>query len=170
MRQRKQGNYVTQVEQNEPQGIGGWLLLVVLGLCISPVRIGLLLYQTHLPFFSDGSWDAVTSPSSEIYHPLWAPLIVFEVVGNLALIAFAMITLYFLLTKSRRTPTIAISWFLAALVFVVADFFFADLIPAIADQPTDYESVKEVARAAIRAAIWVPYFLVSKRVKATFTR
>lgn len=152
------------------QGIGGWLLLVVFGLIVSPIRIALMLVQDHFPIFSDGTWQALTSSSSENYHALWAPLISFEIVGNVLVILLALITLYLLFMKSKRTPAMAIAWVLLGLVFVVADFILAQQIPLIADQPTDPETVKELVRSFVGAAIWIPYFLVSKRVKATFTR
>lgn len=153
-----------------PQRLGGWLLLITLGLVISPVRIGLMLAQNHLPMFSNGTWQALTTQASEFYHPLWAPLIWFEIAGNLLIVALGLTALCFLLMKSRHTPKLVISWLVLGLAFVSADFFLAEQIPAIADQPTDPESVKELARSIVGAAIWIPYFLVSKRVRATFTR
>lgn len=159
-----------QATDNKLQGIGGWLILVVIGLVISPIRIALLLAENHVPLFSDGTWEVLTSPSSESYHALWAPLIVFEVVGNLLLILLTLATLCFLFMKSKHTPMIAIIWLVAGAVFVFADYVFAQQIPLIATQPTDPDAVSELVRAVVGTAIWVPYFLVSKRVKATFTR
>lgn len=150
-------------------GIGGWLILVLIGLVFSPFRIGLQLVQTYAPIFSEGIWQQLTTPSSEHYHPLWAPLLAFEIIGNVLLLAFCLVTLYFFLRKSRYTPKIMIAWLLTTLVFVVGDYFFAEMIPMIAELPADPESVKEMGRAAIACGIWIPYFLVSKRVKATFT-
>ena len=152
------------------EGIGGWLILVLIGLVVSPIRIGMHAYQNFAPIFSDGTWEALTSPSSEAYHKLWAPLISFEIAGNIAIILLGLVTLYFFVTKSRHTPRVAIAWLLTGVVFVIGDFFLADLIPLIAAQPTGADTIKEVARSLIGAAIWVPYFLVSKRVKATFVR
>lgn len=149
------------------KGIGGWLILVVIGLLISPIRIGHFLVTTHWPIFRDGVWPVLTTPGTEGYHALWAPLIAFEIVGNLGSIALALVTLWFLVRKSRRTPILAISWLMWTTAFVVVDFFAADLIPAVAAQP-DPDSIKELMRSLIGAAIWIPYFLVSKRVKATF--
>ena len=150
------------------RGIRGWLILIVIGLVFSPLRIGLMLQKDFLPLFSDGTWEVLTSPSSEVYHRLWGPLIAFEIVGNLTTITLALFTLYFLFKRSRHTPKIAIAWLLIGLVFVVSDFFFAQMIPAIADQPADPETSREITRSIVGAAIWVPYFLISKRVKATF--
>ncbi len=62
-----------------------------------------------------------------------------------------------------------ISYFIIYFVFILTDHFFADLIPAIA-AIEDHETVIEIARSAIAAAIWVPYFLKSERVKNTFTK
>lgn len=152
------------------EGIGGWLLLVVLGLIVSPIRIALMLVQEHAPIFADGTWQVLTSPSSDVYHPLWGPLILLEVGGNLLGILLTLTTLVLLFKKSRYTPAMAIIWYLYALVFVVADFLLARQIPMIAEMPVDTESVREIARTVVAVVIWVPYFLVSKRVKATFTR
>ena len=152
------------------EGIGGWLLLVAFGLVVTPIRIALVLLQTHLPMFSDGTWDALTSSTSEHYHSLWAPLIIFEIVGNMLVIFLALATLCFFFMKSKYTPRLAITWLTFGLTFVVADYAFAQQIPLIANQPADPETIKEVVRSIVGASIWVPYFLVSKRVKATFTR
>lgn len=157
-------------EAKNPEGIGGWLILVVIGMVVSPIRIALLLTQIHLPMFSDGTWAQLTTPSTEVYHGLWAPLIIFEVAGNLVVMLLGLAALVLLLMKSRHTPTMTIAWLLTAVVFGIADFVLADQIPLIAAQPLDVESAREIARSIVAAAIWIPYFLVSKRVKATFVR
>jgi hypothetical protein len=152
-----------------PEGIGGWLIFVVIGLVVSPFRVIYFMTQNHWPIFRDGAWQQLTTPGTEIYHPFWAPLIVFEVLGNFVVIAMALITLAFLVRRSRRTPSLAIAWFGWMAALVVIDYFAADLIPAVAAQP-DPGSTKELIRSLFAAAVWIPYFLVSKRVKATFVK
>jgi len=156
-----------QNEEKSVSGIGGWLILVVIGLIISPIRVGNLLITTYAPIFSDGAWEALTTPGSETYHVLWAPLLIFEIVGNLGIIVLAVLTLWHLLMKSKRTPRLAITYQSWMVLFVAIDFFAADLIPAVAAYD-DTDSKKELMRGLFSAAIWIPYFFVSKRVKATF--
>ena len=151
------------------KGIGGWLILVVIGLLISPIRLSHFLLTNHWPIFRDGVWEVLTTPGTEAYHALWAPLLAFEIIGNLGSIVLALVTLWFLMRKSRRTPAFAIGCLVWSAAIVVIDFFAADLIPAVAAQ-SDPDSIKELVRALVGAAIWVPYFLVSKRVKATFVQ
>lgn len=150
-------------------GIGGWLVLPLLGLLLTPLRIAYTLYNDMWPVFSEGYWEVLTTPTSEAYHRFWATLIIFEVIGNLVLILFTLAALWFFLRKSRHAPLMMIIWLVFNLAFVAADFFLAELIPTLAEQ-SDPESVKELIRAVIGAAIWIPYFLVSKRVKATFVK
>jgi hypothetical protein len=150
-----------------PKGIGGWLIFVVIGLIISPIRVAYLLATTHWPIFLDGTWEVLTTPGSEAYHPLWAPLVIFEIIGNLGVIALAVVTLWHLVRKSRHTPKLAIIWLAWTAIFIAVDFFAADLIPAVAAE-SDPGSDRELVRSLVSAAIWIPYFLVSKRVKATF--
>lgn len=151
------------------RGIGGWLILVMIGLVVSPIRIGWVLYSDYLPMFQDGTWEMLTVPGGEAYHELWKPLLAFEIAGNVITILLALITLFLLIRKSRWTPGFAIAWLLLGLVFVVADYLLAQKIPLIVELGTDPETMREIVRSIIGAAIWVPYWLVSKRVKATFT-
>lgn len=151
------------------RGIGGWLILVVIGLAVTPIRIGWMLCSDYLPMFQDGTWEMLTVPGGEGYHELWKPLLAFEIAGNVITMLLALITLFLLIRKSRWTPRFAIAWLLLGLVFVVSDYLLAQKIPLIVELGTDPETMREMARAIIGAAIWIPYWLVSKRVKATFT-
>ena len=149
------------------KGVRGWLLLFVFALVVAPIRIGHFLATTHWPIFTTGIWHELTTPGTAAYHPLWGPLLVFEVIGNLGIIVLAIVTLAYLFRESRFTPVLAIVFMSWGAGFGLIDFFVADFIPAVAAQ-NDPQSAKELARSIGGAAIWIPYFLVSKRVKATF--
>lgn len=161
---------MTTQDNSAPVGLGGWLILVIIGLVVSPIRIVVMMLQNHVPIFTDGTWALVTTPGSEAYHPLWGPLIGFEIVGNLALVALAFATLFLLVVRSRAAPIAAIAWYGGALLFVGLDALLAQQIPLVANQPMDPQTIGEIVRSVVAAAIWIPYFLVSRRVKATFTR
>jgi len=154
-------------ENGDPRGLGGWLILPLIGLFVLPIRFVASLINDFLPIFQEGYWEILTTPGTEAYHHLWAPLITFEIVGNAFFIIFDIILVFLFFTKSHRLPTLMIAFLSLNLLFVVSDFFFANLIPAVAAE-SDPESVKELGRAIIGAMIWIPYFLVSKRVKNTF--
>lgn len=151
-----------------PQGLGGWLILPMLGLILTPIRLGALLVMTYLPIFSEGAWEVLTTPGSEAYHPLWAPFLIFEILGNACFVVFAGILLILLFKKHYRFPSLMILFYVSNLAFVGIDFFVADLIPAVAEE-SDPESIKELTRTVISAAIWIPYFMRSRRVQNTFT-
>lgn len=153
----------------EPRGLGGWLILPAIGLIVTPIRLMVSLITVFLPIFQKGYWEVITTPGSEAYHQLWAPLIIFEIAGNTFFIIVYIVLIFLFFSKSYRFPTLFIVCLALNLIFVVGDFFFADLIPTVEAQ-SDFQSVKDLVRFGISAAIWIPYFLVSKRVKNTFVR
>lgn len=157
------------VPANGPVGLGGWLILVIIGLIVSPLRIAHLLITEHLPLFTDGTWSILTEADSPQYHPLWGPLLVLEGLGNLMLLALCLTALALVMLKSRRAPAVAIGMYAFNLIFVAADLLVAGWIPAIALQ-YDPENTRELIRSLVAAVIWIPYFLVSKRVRNTFVR
>jgi hypothetical protein len=156
-----------QLDAHRYQGLKGWLVLVAIGLIVTPIKLSILLFTSLLPAFREETWSVLTSPGSEKSHPLWAPILIGELSMNAIFIVADLGLLVLFFTKSRNFPKAVIAFYLANLVFVVADFFVADLIPSVATQ-ADPGSLKELTRTVVGCAIWVPYFLVSKRVKATF--
>jgi len=155
---------VTQ-ETDGPRGIGGWLVLMLLQLLIGPVRVLAESARELGPLLSDGSWAELTTPGTEIYHPLWAPLITFELVANLVTIVLGIVTLVYFLRKSQRTPSLVTIWLAWQALTATADHILLGLIPGLEPDPM---AVPNLVRVCFLAALWIVYFRVSKRVKATF--
>lgn len=153
----------------QPKGLGGWLILPAIGLFALPLKMGLSLITDFLPIFQKNYWAVLTTPGSGAYHHLWAPLIIFEIAGNIFLLLLDLVLIFLFFIKSTRFPALFISFMALNLVFMVGDLFFADLIPAVAAQ-RDFKSFKELAQLFVGAIIWIPYFLISKRVKNTFVK
>ena len=86
-------------ESLAPKGIGGWLVLVAIGLVVSPLRLIHLLWTAYLPLVQGGGWALLTTPGSEAYHPYWRPLLIFEVASNIFLIVLGLFAAYHFLER-----------------------------------------------------------------------
>lgn len=146
-----------------PQGVGGWLLLPAIGLCLFPFYALYSLAVDDWPIFQLGIWGSLTTPGAQAYHPLWAPTLIGGIAANVIFIAFDLALVFLLFRKSPRFPKAFVLFALLNLAFVsgiaLAVWHIAGSAAAV---------VTEVARAAVLVAVWVPYMLVSKRVRNTF--
>ena len=86
-------------EEKNLEGIGGWLILVAIGIVITPIRIVMLIMTTYPEIFSTGVWEALTTQGSEAYNPLWAPIIIGEILINSGLILVWLYMAYKFFTK-----------------------------------------------------------------------
>ena len=148
-------------------GLGGWLILVGLGVIISPFFL-LSTIPEYLPIFQDNSYDELVS-----VVPLFGPLIWTEIVVNIILFLCSIYLIFLFFAKKTFFPKFFIWLALGSLVFVIVDaivagMIFKDILP---DEPFfDPETIKEIVRMSIQVIIWVPYIMISKRVKATFVK
>ena len=149
------------------QNIRGWLLVVAVGVVIFPLRLVGVITQDILPAFSKEGWALLTTPGTAVYHPLNAPILIFELGGNSLLLVGSLILAVEFFRKRKRVPFLVVAFLLFALLFYVGDYFAAHLLAAVASQ-SEGEPVLDLAVAALGCAILVWYFLVSKRVKGTF--
>jgi hypothetical protein len=69
-------------EEKNLDGLGGWLIIVGLGIIISPLRVIVQLFPLYSEMISTGSWAALTTPGTEAYNPLWAPILFGEMAIN----------------------------------------------------------------------------------------
>jgi len=152
-----------QTEQNAPskinpgssvilRGIAGWLIIPAIGFVLAPIKslatliMGLNMIRSFAPeLLSDAR--------------LWLSGLI-----DVAMIV-ATIIVAVLFFKRRRVAVQAIIGLMVASIF--ANFVQA-LLNAAMFEEVDFDTIKPVIHACVFGAIWIPYFLKSKRVKNTF--
>lgn len=154
-------------DNNELKGLGGWLVLVGLGVLIGPIRLLITYIPIYKPIFEDGTWEALTTVGSEAYNPLWAPLLIGEMAYNSIMVVASIYLIYLFFSKHYLFPKFYIAIVLISLIFILFDAWIVTKV--LPGEPMfDPETTKEFIRTLLGGIIWIPYMLISKRVKATF--
>jgi hypothetical protein len=152
-----------QAYRDGPEGIGGWLVLPIIGMFLTPVQALLQLGQysglgDNFQFLTFGQKAFVS----------------LEIIGNVAIaLIFPIVLLILLFNKRRAFPRLYVVWAVANLVFILGDLLaakilFGELFEASGTQLIDGETMQAIFRAIVLMAIWVPYMLNSRRVRNTF--
>ncbi len=149
-----------------PRGIGGWLLLPAIALPVTVWRVGRDLVSL-VPSWSATAWHAATDPAGSAYHPLYGPWLVFELLGNLGLLALAVVCTVLFFRRRSSLPRLYCALLIGSAALQGLDNAWALQIPAAADSVTSAQW-GALARSVLSAAIWVAYFQRSARVRATF--
>ena len=153
-------------EDSQLKGLGGWLILVGIHLVLGPVFILAGLRREILPFFSDGAWDAFTTPGTEFYTPYAGPLIVGETVFSLGALLFSLYLLILFFKKHYFFPKAYIAFRIIFPLVVLLDSWLCSETFGI--PMMNPEEAREFMRIVIPSVIWILYMLKSKRVKLTF--
>jgi hypothetical protein len=133
-------------------GIGGWLILPAIGLILG-IILGVLMLGVSL------------GHSQEFEAEGLGGLFKIEILAQLGLTVFMIWVAMRFFAKKRDAPTLFIVLMVTNLVLNVV--LLALEVSAGAEGLAE-ESLRQLIRAGIGAAIWIPYFRVSKRVQATF--
>lgn len=150
-------------------GIGGWLVFVAIGIILSPIAILVQVLPIYLDMFSNGSWEVLTTPGYEAYNPLWIPIVIGEMVTNGGLIVAWVFLAVLFFSKKKLFPKLYIGILIFTLAFLLLDTLAVKVV--LPDEPMfDPDTMTAIIRTVMVVIIWVPYMLVSKRVKATFIK
>ncbi|HEX5683910.1 MAG TPA: DUF3857 domain-containing protein, partial [Ideonella sp.] len=155
-----------QVSPAAPWPLGGWLILPLLGVPLSLYNFGSGVLGIW-PSMSTQHWVAITTAGTSEFQPLTAMLLAFELVANLGMLAAYLLLAVLFLTRRTSLPRLYVATLAAHVAVVLIDNVWASLIPATADGVT-YQEWGQFVRSVVSAAIWIAYFRVSERVKATF--
>lgn len=151
----------------EPWRFEGLLLLVGLGVVISPFRVIIDFLSTYPAIFTDGTWDAITSINSLKYDPYWGTLLTIEIVANFI---FIFLTLYLLLLFFKKKATFPKWYFISALSFVLftlMDSYVVSWIYPSIDFISD-DLIKSIGGSIGSLFLWTPYLFYSERANNTF--
>ena len=151
------------------KGLGGWLFLLGIGIVLSPIAMIGNLRELIAPivlYINDGTWEALTSASSEYYNPILVTLIVEEIFFNGCFtLAFVYIA-YLFFSKHYLFPKYYIMVQSAFLIYMCIHlslvYYFLD------KEFFDKETQMTVFQAFLAYCIWVAYVVKSKRVNLTF--
>ncbi len=140
------------------EGIGGWLILIALGLITSPVVNGGTLMSIHIPMLTNPSYQPFFEKNPAIHT-----LILFEAGSNLCAIALTLAMNYLFFTKKKSFPTYMV-------LLMVFNFLITlgDTVAAAILMPDQFRGYTSILRATLSAVIWIPYLVFSRRVKVTF--
>jgi len=155
-----------KTEPDYPVGIRGWLLFMAVITFLAPL---MTIYSLRgaTRYIEVNRWQHLHDVAPEPLQ-LWAPavLLVLTAVGVFLLVAeILLIPLFIRKRTSAPRAFIAILW--SGVLYSAAMLLFA--IAAHLDAPVTAASLTtQLGGGVIEAAIYTAYFLLSKRVKATF--
>ncbi|WP_028596568.1 DUF2569 domain-containing protein [Paenibacillus assamensis] len=141
------------------QGLGGWLVVVqiIIYLNLVLIPIGLLALMTDT---MQEQFEYIKLAFPEYMWFIWFGTGVSIIM--LVVLIWALICMY---RKKKIFPKLMIAIFIA--IFAV-DLLEPIAIIALIDATGDLEIWKDTIRSGFYCAIFIPYFLKSKRVKNTF--
>jgi len=151
------------------QGLGGWLVLVQIGFYLTIIIMVVSFIRDFLPVFKPEVWNQLTSPESPNYIPMYKTLVFTELGINIVDFLYVFVVLYFFYAKKRLLPLLMIIYYLTGPAVLLIDEVLVKFVPVI-DVLNEGLKSSDLIRSFIPCLIWIPYFLVSKRVKSTFVR
>ena len=150
--------------------LGGVLILLGIILGLSPLVLLFNIGKSLLPSLMQTTWSRLTTSGSESYHPLWAPALIFELMGNLALLALALVTAIYFFRRRKLAVKLVMIFLISNFALQLLDAILTSFIPDVARSRTNLAAMSGTVRAAVSCAIWIPYLFLSKRVKGTFVQ
>ena len=145
-------------EPGAPQGLGGWMILPVIGLLVSPVMIAI---NTRTWFHEIGTSALFAALAEKVQ---WMALLELGLLGVTT--AVSLMALWLLFARKRTFPIGFIALQLLSAAILVTDATMLILLGETLAS-SGYTARDLVLRPLIMA-LWIMYVLVSQRVRATF--
>lgn len=142
--------------ETEYKRIGGWLLAPLAYLIVTLMSVALTLALYSMALFMPESREYLIT-NSQAFTLQWY----FSLVTTLAMGAFTIVLLMHFCKRYRSAPKLFTIWLLFTVLLAVKAFAFSPV--------NDDMAVRNLLLALLPAALLVPYFKRSRRVKETFT-
>jgi hypothetical protein len=166
----------------ELKGIGGWLILPLLHLVANAGMIAVMVVTSFLEGYDmaeaqgtpdgggDGGTPDVLAELSALFTPAFLASIGVLLIASWVFL-FAIFCLVRFFQKKKHVPKLMIGFYVLLVALTVANAAALHWFPELSMGPDDMkDAMIGLVRVGIAAAIWIPYFLVSERVKNTFVR
>ncbi|WP_430876077.1 DUF2569 domain-containing protein [Gilliamella sp. G0441] len=156
---------MTNTNTKKLEGLGGWLIVVAIGLFVTFFLVGRQIYDLLDMMFFSGTLEEFININSDYYIPYIDKLFLFELIGNTLLINVNIYLTYLFFKKDYKFVNTFIFLEIFNIIIIVFDQI---LYQKLLAQFFGSSDLKDLFRALIHAGIWIPYMLKSERVKNTF--
>lgn len=150
-------------------GIAGWLMLPALALTLRPFLLLKGIWPTVALMVDRPSWIAATDGESVGYISGFYAVALAEGLIGALFVAWAAVLLPQFFRRKESLPLSFVVHLIGFAVWGAIHVVWLRQVP-LPDATPLATDISEVVKLFGVAAIWVPYFLVSRRVKLTFTR
>jgi len=152
----------------QPPKIGGWLIVIAVGLVLSLLQNLTNMLQVLAPLGGGFVWVRLTDPTSPVYHPYWKTVIIYDAVVGCLYAIMNMVAIILFFGKRRLFPKLTVAFIPTIFLLSLVGYYLVGLIPAVATKPAYVAQGHALIVKFVALHVWIPYFLVSKRVKETF--
>jgi len=157
-------------EENKLPKIRGALILVAIGLFISLAQNLGYFFGSIAPIIRSPVWERFTNPDSPKFHPQWKLVIICDAITATLILFWNIVMLVFFFRKKRVFPVLVAASLPIIFLMILAGHYLSGLIPAVAESGGYAKAGTALITKFIGLHIWIPYFLLSKRVAKTFVR
>ena len=156
------------IQSNYGISIGGWLVVVGIGLIAKPFMILFtILGDSYSVYFTNTGWNVFLG-QSDLKVMSYHLAILFEVVFNIFLFSVSILLIVLFLKKRNSFPYLFSMVTGINLIFIIADTAVSQAL--LGSNAVNAESFNDIFKQFISAAIWIPYMYKSQRVKDTFVK
>ncbi|WFA82730.1 DUF2569 domain-containing protein [Paenibacillus amylolyticus] len=152
-------------------GLGGWLILIQIGLWFTLVLLIADMSQVNV-IMDPVRWEGVRGVDPELYTEGIRPLLWFGVISSVILLMLVIVNLVLLYKKKRQFPRMMIILYIANVLIGIVTWILIARIEIPREQhvldPTSAFNL--TIRSILTCCIFIPYFLKSVRVKNTFVK
>lgn len=158
------------VDPSDPLvGLRGWLILIGIGVTITPIRILVGLWTLTPTYLSLPIWQAVTQKGLSTYQDHYFYIGPIEMGLNVVLLVASLLVAAMYYGRHALFPRVMIGYLCLQFATSAFDVWSAQVMTSL-EAKEKMEASATLVRTVIQAMIWIPYFCVSRRVKKTFTR
>jgi hypothetical protein len=154
-------------DKSELKGIGGWLILVAIGVFIGPFYAVIIDFITYAPYFEDGDfWGVLSYLNSTIpnFSLLFWPETLFAIIFDF----FLFYLVYLLIKKKAFFPVLYVRLIYIQIIYLIVDYGAVYLLFGEEYFDIGPLEARAIFQSLITLVIWVPYMYKSVRVKNTF--